>query len=186
MATDAPIQRIDTPRRPDWAIILLTRVRRGTRIEDARKQRGSLVSTDTLQRYGRMDPEWFADLMDAQEGIRTERVLIDDLAHAKATALDEEARRHDLAMGAVDERPVRDRDALQAMRLGAEVRGRVGSAAGAPTVAVQVNVYPGGMAHVLQAHVREREARRLTPGIDVTPARPRVKPTEGDGDAPTA
>ena len=92
-----------------------------------------------------MDQDWYTDLMDAQNGVQSGRVVLDDLDLARANALDEELRRHELAMVADP------KYAHPYMRLGAEIRGRIGGAASLSlTVPVQVNVYPGGYDKMLE------------------------------------
>ena len=132
LAPAQPLQRIDSPRKPDWAIILLGRVQHGEPIENARCRRGSLVSRDTISRYGHMDPDWFTQLMDAQDGI-AQGTTVSDLDIARANAYAEEERRHDLAMDAK-----RDADAISAMRLGKESIGRVGQGAQASASAAVI------------------------------------------------
>ena len=120
---------------PPWARLLLYRVWRGIPIDDARAMDGSKVSKYLLSTCSNRFPAWHAALMDAQAGALVDcPVLPDDIT--RAWALDEEQRRHDLAMTASE------KYAHPYLRLGMEAGGRVGSQANsAPAAnAIQINI----------------------------------------------
>ena len=104
-------------------------------IEDARKQRD--ISRQSVWDLGQRFPAWYGALLAANHGA----VAHTPVTHAdvaRAHAWDEEERRYQMAMGRVDDRAVRDRDALSAMELGRKIDASIGQGAQA---AARVDVH---------------------------------------------
>ena len=124
---------------PPWARLLLYRVWRGIPIDDARTMEGTKVSKYLLSTCSNAFPAWRAALAEAQAGALMDcPVLPDDIT--RAYALEEEQRRHDLAMTASE------KYAHPYLRLGMEVGGRVGaqSQGAQAQQAIQINIVVQG------------------------------------------
>ena len=120
---------------PTWGLILLGQVQRGMTIEDARSQRD--ISRQSVWELGQRFPHWYGALLAANHGaIQGRPVTHADVA--RAHAWDEEERRYQMAMGRVDDRAVRDRDALSAMELGRKIDASIGQGAQASASAAVV------------------------------------------------
>jgi hypothetical protein len=103
----------------------LTALARGHGKEYAVEHSGITGTELTVMRHAPGQAEIEHAVMVAGHAVGT-----DDLRKllAKAHGVPEEIRRHGMAMGTVDDRPVDDQVALRAMKLGAERSGDVGAA----------------------------------------------------------
>ena len=141
---------------PPWGRVLLARVWRGINIDTARAMSGSKVSRYLIRHLATRCPHWGDMLTEAEAGTLADcPVLPDDLT--RAFALEEEQRRHDLAMEA---------DAKYAapyLRLGMEALGRVGRPAMINNV-VQVGVESAGQhsARLYQEYMTRRATETET------------------------
>ena len=157
--TDAAAHPMDGV--PPWARLLLYRVWRGVPLNDARTMDGSKVSEYMVRTLGIQRPNWRLALDDAQRGALLDcPVLPDDVT--RAWALDEEQRRHDLAMSASE------KYAAPYLKMGMDAIGRGprgADATGTPSAQqtiVQLQVYLGTLPPQQQQQAADAIEARLS------------------------